>query len=188
MYNKCTIEPQFVKPLIAILYNPVYKKLYSKAIDEIENRYGLIDFVSHDFLFNMTDYYCSEMGNSLNRKIISLEQLVSPEILAIFKQTTNSIEDSLRINDMRKINLDCGYLDFYKLVLASIKFGGQKIYLKDGVYADIIAYYNKGNFEPFFWTFPDFKDGRYNSVLVKIRNIYKKQIAGLNINAGDKES
>ena len=75
------------------------------------------------------------------------------------------------------VNLDAGYLDHNKIVLASFKGAGQKIYLGNGVWADFIARYSKGRYHPFDWTFPDFKDGRYDLELSQIRAIYRKQIS-----------
>ncbi len=48
------------------------------------------------------------------------------------KEATNRIEDELRQNGSRKVNLDVGYLDMHKVVLASMKPAGQKIHLARG--------------------------------------------------------
>ncbi len=49
MKDKKTKEPQLVKPLVAILYNPTYDNVYDNAVNLIIKKYGSIDFVSKDF-------------------------------------------------------------------------------------------------------------------------------------------
>ncbi|HMO34611.1 MAG TPA: DUF4416 family protein, partial [Gemmatales bacterium] len=76
----------------------------------------------------------------------------------------------------RNANLDVGYLDHNKIVLASMKGLGQKIYLGHGVYADMVARYKHGRYQPFEWSFPDFKDGRYDLDWLAIRQKYLEQL------------
>ncbi len=66
-------------------------------------------------------------------------------------------------------------MDYHKIVLASAKFGGQKIYIGKGIYADMTLWYEKGHYKSFPWTFLDFKDGLYEKVFLRIREIYKGQ-------------
>jgi hypothetical protein len=44
------------------------------------------------------------------------------------------------------------------------------------VYADLIARYRAGRYQPFEWTFPDFRDGRYDQELSTIRRTYLAQL------------
>jgi hypothetical protein len=140
------------------------------------NRWGKIDFQGPDRLFDSTHYYEPEMGPTLQRRIISFETLVPPESLTSAKLFCNELEQLTAEAGRRKVNLDVGYLDHNKIVLASLKYAGQKIHLADGVYADLIARYESGCYRPFPWTFPDFNSGRYDEELRAIRGRYLAQL------------
>ena len=114
------------------------------------------------------------MGKNIFRLFVSFKKLISPEEIVESKLLSNKIENELAIDGKRKINLDPGYMDYHKIVLASAKFGGQKIYIAKGIYGDLTLYYKKG-WKPFDWGFPDFKSGIYNDYLLHIRTLYKKQ-------------
>jgi hypothetical protein len=116
------------------------------------------------------------MGSGLSRRIVSFYSLVPPDCLSSTKQKCNEIEDQLAGSKGRTVNLDVGYLDHNKIVLASFKSAGQKIYLGEGVWADLVARYRQGRYCSFEWTFPDFRDGRYDRELGQIREIYLKQL------------
>jgi len=74
---------------------------------------------------------------------------------------SNKVEQDFSENGKRLVNIDPGYLDFHKVVLASDKERGQKIYLGNGIYADPTLYYSKGRFHPYDWSLPDFKEETY---------------------------
>jgi hypothetical protein len=165
-----------VKLFAAVLWAP--SSPLPDVMESLRAQWGDIDFTGTDHLFDMTDYYEPEMGRNLNRRLVSFLQLVPPDCLGSAKHQCNEIEDRFAGENGRLVNLDIGYLDHNKIVLASFKGAGQKIYLGEGVWADLVARYRGGRYNPFEWTFPDFRDGRYDRELLKIRDIYKKQVAG----------
>ncbi len=138
--------------------------------------WGVLDFEGGDHHFDVTTYYEPEMGNPLYRRLVSFEALMPPTFLAKMKLCCNEIEDALARDGKRIVNLDAGYLDHNKVVLASAKGAGQKIYLDNGIYADFVGRYKSGRYQPFDWTFPDFRDGRYDQELLAIRRIYLEQM------------
>ena len=148
------------------------------CMEMLRRNWGEIDFESADYPFDKTDYYESEMGAHLKRRLVSFQRLAPPDCLISAKHLCNAIEDRLSDNNSRSVNLDIGYLDHNKIILASFKSAGQKIYLKDGVWADLVARYREGRYRPFEWTFPDFRDGRYDAELGQIRTIYLRQLRG----------
>ena len=151
-------------------------EILGSTISMLLERWGPIDFQSEDFAFDITDYYEKEMGSRLLRRFYSFETLIAPDQIVEAKLFCNQCEEHFLIDSRRQINLDAGYLDTCKLVLASAKFGGQKIYLREGIYADMTLVMYKGQWESFSWGFPDFKSRKYDAVLNKIRNLYKAQI------------
>jgi hypothetical protein len=171
------IEPvPQVKLFVVTLHRDV--QVLEQAVSEIKELFGKIDWISEDFPFDVTGYYENEMGKDLLRRFYSFEKLISPEQIVEIKIRTNQIEEKYRYEKGRMINLDPGYLDTYKVVLASAKFGGQKIYLENGIYADMTLVMYKGQWESFAWGFPDFKSRRYDLTLSKIRDLYKAQMRG----------
>ncbi len=136
--------------------------------------FGPIDYTSKSFVFDATDYYQPEMGAGIRRLFVSFERLIDPAEIVSVKLESNRLEEEFLFSEGgRSINLDPGYMDTFKVVLASAKSGWQKIYLDRGIYADPTLYYRKGAFYPFEWGFPDFKGGLYNEALLQIRQRYK---------------
>jgi hypothetical protein len=166
--------PSPVKLVIAVLHSD--ENLLAKAQMQMTEKFGPIDFTSQSFSFEVTTYYVPEMGSPQIRLFCSFEKLISPGDLAHIKLITNALEDELAINGRRKMNLDPGYLDTDKFVLASAKYNGQKIYLADGIWADLTLHYEKGHFSPYPWSFADFRGGEYEKTFLRIREIYKAQL------------
>jgi hypothetical protein len=173
-------EPRAVDPVkqfVAVLWRDA--AALDTATHVLQDHWGPIDVAGPDHPFDATDYYVAEMGNGLQRRLLAFAQLVPPDSLAAAKRLCNDLELRLTANRGRQVNLDVGYLDHNKIVLASVKYAGQKIYLGDGVYADLVARYTRNHYAPFEWTFPDFRDGRYNEELAEMRDRYLSQMREL---------
>ena len=167
-------QPLPVKYFIAVLFRD--DECCAKVKNELVARWGRIDLEGTNHPFDVTDYYESEMGTPLYRRLLAFETLYVPTLIVAMKLQCNDIETALAHNGKRTINLDAGYLDHNKYLLASAKQAGQKVYLDRGIYADLSGRYKAGNYRPFEWTFPDFRDGRYDEELLAIRRLYREQI------------
>jgi hypothetical protein len=167
-------KPIPVKLFCGALYSDA--QLLKKSRLLLNKRYGEIDFQGEQFCFDISEYYRAEMGWPIYRLFWSFERLINPNEIARIKVECNEIEDQLAVHSNRKVNLDPGYLDYDKIVLASAKYNGQKIYLDYGIYADLTLHYEKGNYYPYPWSFPDFKNGGYNRTFLRIRELYKVQL------------
>jgi hypothetical protein len=140
---------------------------------------GAADLLSPIYPFDTTDYYEPEMGPGLLRQFVTFDLPASPERLAEIKVATNAIEAAFAAdsNLTRPVNLDPGYLTRAKLVLASMKNFAHRIYLRDGVYAEVTLIYKHGHWEAAPWTFPDYASGLYDDFLNQARCRYHEQIS-----------
>ena len=164
-------DPLPVLPIAAVLSSDL--KQAELALAELASDWAGIDIEGEATPFANTDYYEQEMGGGLSRRFVSFCRLDGPDVLVALKQRAWEIDQRFAENGQRTVNLDPGYIDATKVVLASFKPGTQKIYLGHGVWADLVAYFQHGAFGPLPWTFPDMRDGPHLRFFEKARQQYK---------------
>ncbi|MBI5234099.1 MAG: DUF4416 family protein [Deltaproteobacteria bacterium] len=151
-------------------------------IDEVMERlvlnFGALDFKSALLDFVQTDYYESELGPCLKRRIISFSDLIEIERLIEIKLFTNSMEQDYLSDAKRQTNIDPGYLSLERVVLATCKDFAHRIYLGKGVYADLTLVYRGKDFRPLEWTYPDYASDELRHILREIRSLYSQKRAG----------
>ncbi len=163
--------PDSVRLLVACLYAPSAD--LDATRESLEARLGPVERTSQSWPFDVTDYYEPEMGPGLMRLFWSFEELIPPDRLPEIKSICTQIEPR-----PRTVNLDPMYLDHHKLLLASGKAAGQKVYLGQGIWGDIVLRFHQGGWSPLEWSFPDFVDERYHDFLGGIRRRYLEVRAG----------
>jgi len=170
--------PQPVKLFLALLSTDPY--FFTTATFQLQQSYGSVDLESEVFPWNTTDYYREEMGENLRRKFVTFERLLSPEELVRIKLETNALELSLSSasspTSPRRVNLDPGYLDSTKLVLASTKNQAHRLYLSQGIYAEVTLLYHHGAFHPFVYTYADYRWPETQAFLRQARTRYLAQL------------
>jgi hypothetical protein len=158
-------------------------ELFDEAAKPLEAAFGPVDLASDVMDFDFTHYYDQAMGSPLYRRFLGFQRLISPESLIEAKLTTNALEGDFAVrvprgSPPRPINLDPGYLDHAKLVLASMKDFSHRIYLGRSVFAEVTLMYHKGAWQPMPWTFPDYASERYHPFLTAMRRSLREQSAG----------
>ncbi len=143
------------------------------AAEALGREFGPPDRGSAVWPFDGTDYYREELGPGPVRAFLAFPGAFPPDGLAGRKLLTNRLEKELASSLggpwPRPVNLDPGYLTPAKLVLASAKNFSHRIYLSDGIYAEVTLQYKKGGFRTLPWTFPDFASGRYDAFFLELR-------------------
>jgi Domain of unknown function (DUF4416) len=167
-------EPEKVKLIASLLAGD--PALLAEAKTALLPLLGPIDFESSLLPFDHTDYYTPEFGPGLVRQIVTFERLVDPADLSTIKRRTNDLEQSLVAGERRRVNIDPGYVSLGKLVLASTKNHGHRLYLGQGIYGEVTLTYQHGRFHPWPWTYPDYASDEYCALFDKIRERYKAQL------------
>jgi len=156
---------------------------HSKLIPEVEQRlvtaYGAIDHRSPVIPFDFTDYYQGEMGDVIDRILFSFERLIEADQLPEIKRQTNRIEEELvplYTLVKRPVNLDPGYIEQAKVILATTKNFYHRIYLGDGIFGEVTMHFKNNTFQIFPWTYPDYQSIDYQEFFLKMRHIYRNQL------------
>jgi hypothetical protein len=165
-------------PSVKLIIGFIFKDpgIYEKTKKILVKRFSKTDFESGILPFRHTDYYEKELGRDLKRGFIAFKKLIPPEYLSGIKITTNRIEEKFSAKGFRQINIDPGYLDSAKLVLASTKDYMHRVYLNKGIFAEITLFFQDKTFKPWEWTYPDYKSREYIAIFNRIRQMYTAQI------------
>ncbi|MBD3392332.1 MAG: DUF4416 family protein [Chitinivibrionales bacterium] len=141
-----------------------------RVLDDVKARFGTAASSYGPVPFSaFTGYYAGEMGENLEKVYLTFAGLVDRDGLARAKLDTNEIEREYSANGRRTVNLDPGYLARDKLVLATTKDFFHRLYLADGIYAEVTLHYRQGRFRYFSWTYADYKEPAFLAFLEKAR-------------------
>ena len=157
-----------------------------KLLKNVEPRlceaYGPIDHRSDVLPFDFTDYYKTEMGDLIDRVFFSFERLIEADQLAEIKRQTNQLEDELAAlltkpgtKVKRPVNLDPGYIEQAKVILASTKNFYHRIYLGGGIFGEVTMHFKNNTYQFFPWTYPDYQSKDYQDFFLRMRQILRSQ-------------
>lgn len=146
-------------------------------------RWGEPVLESPRFAFCETDYYRRTMGADLRKVFWAFAPEFDPAELPGVKLETNAWEAEFarqaEVPEERPLNLDPGYLNLGKLVLASTKDFTHRIYLARGIFAEVTLYYQRGRWEHHRWTFPDYRRDDYHAFFSQCRTYLHQWIRGV---------
>lgn len=171
-------EPKPVKYFTGLLApEPV---LLTEVESDLMAILGAVDARSEILPWSASRYYEREMGTGLLRRFVSFAPLMSPGRLPAIKLQTQQVEERFRGNREgrrgRRINVDPGYLERDKIVLASTKNAAHRIYLQSGIYAETTLLYQNGGYQACRHTYPDYLWPETIAFLTQIRAAYLEQL------------
>ena len=156
--------------------------------EKVEREFGAIAKESATYRFDdFTQYYEKEMGSALNKRFWVFENLVDPGELASIKIMTNLWEQEIgdrlyregKAETPRPLNLDPGYIELGKLILASTKDHAHRIYLRDGIFAETTLMYTQKEWKALPWSYADYRDAKNQEFFTECRSYLKKRLQEL---------
>ena len=163
------------KLIVGVIYND--GEIYERAVAMLKAEFGEIDGESEHFSFSreFSDYYDEELGGEGQRVIFSFCDTVDPARQAEIKQKTNEMEKELSRDGNRLINLDPGFINHGRLMLATTKKAGFRIPLSDGIYTELTLFWAKGAWHKLPWSYRDYQSERVQKFLTETRKRYLEQ-------------
>lgn len=160
------------KLIIGVIYHD--EEVLRQALDILTREFGEIEAVSEEFSFSgeFSTYYDEEIGGEGLRRIYSFKETVDPTRQADIKIRTNEIEAEFSVDGKRKINLDPGFINHGRLLLATTKETGFRIPLKEGIYTELTLFWARGGWQKLPWTYRDYQSERVQKFITEVRHSY----------------
>jgi hypothetical protein len=156
-----------------------YDEAFQWSLKNMTEKWGPIALKSPEFDFSETSFYTREMGTDLRKQLIAFERLIDPVELAGTKVQSNQWEqqyaESSDHPEIRPLNIDPGYITEAKLVLATTKNRDHRIYLQQGIFAEITLFYQGNRWQKSRWTYPDYQRADFQEFFTNCRDWLRKR-------------
>ncbi len=153
------------------------------ATQQLAAQYGSILMTSQDFSFHHTKYYDLTMGTGLIKRLLVFDAIVPPDILPEAKRFAIGLENQLaeigKFSDIRPLNLDPGLLQLGKFLLATTKDQAHRVYLRDGIFAEVTLRFQGRAFEIWPWTYADYREDAVREFLNQARAKLHERVLGM---------
>jgi len=150
------------------------------AAERLEEVYGPIGARSEAYAFTQTGYYEAAMGKDLQKQLWAFDRLVPLDSIGSIKNGTNALETELvsekTFPERRPLNLDPGLLTLGKFQLATTKDQAHRVYVGEGIYAENTLRFQEGAFEPWPWTYADYRLPQVRDFLAQMRARYQERL------------
>jgi hypothetical protein len=160
-----------------------HEALLQRARARLEEAHGPVALASAIYAFNQTSYYEATMGSDLRKQLWAFQDLMAADRLPSSKLACIALERDLAaeqrgaLAEARPINLDPGYLVLGKFVLATTKDQAHRLYLRDGIHAEVTLHYRGGSFQPWPWTYADYRLPEVIAFLGQAREYYRQALS-----------
>jgi hypothetical protein len=174
-------EPRAQLPVLLVVASfSRHERALAWGREKLEAAYGPVGLASEPFDFLQTTYYETTMGAGLRKQLLCFRDLLSADGLPPVKLHTNALERELAearlFEEERPLNLDPGLLSLGKFMLATTKDQSHRIYLSQGIFAEVTLRYEAREFVPWPWTYADYRQDCVRTFLNKARDYYRGRL------------
>jgi hypothetical protein len=160
--------------VLGLLRSPTVPR--EELLAALAERFGPVGAATGEEPFVQSRYYEGEMGTGLLRSYVALEGLRDPGEFAGLKLASNALEAAWAGPAGRVVNADPGLLNLTQVVLASGKPAAHRVYLGQGIYAEVELVFERGSFRPLPWTYPDYREARAIGFFNEVREGHKRRL------------
>jgi hypothetical protein len=150
------------------------------AAETATRHWGKLALQSPVFDFTETDFYTQSMGTELKKQFLAFDNLIDPVELAETKLKSNDWEveysNASEHSELRPLNIDPGYISEAKLVLATTKDRDHRIYLQQGIFAEVTLHFRGRKWTASRWTYPDYQRPDFQEFFTKCRSLLRERI------------
>ncbi len=150
-----------------------YQEALDWTIEQSQIFWGPIALKSPVFDFTETGFYTQSMGAGLRKQFLAYEPLIDSSDIASTKLRSNEWESAYRSYadhpEQRPVNIDPGYITEAKLVLVTTKDRDHRVYLQQGIYAEVTLFYRSKQWQHSRWTYPDYQREDFQEFFTQCR-------------------
>lgn len=151
----------------SVIFNTTHITL-NEFKDLWSERFDLFECFHPEFNPSL-EYYAKEMGDQLQRIIIVSSTKVQREQMIVEKLWATEFERVNSENNKRFLNIDIGLITLEQILLSTSKPYSHRIYLRDGVYAELTYKYENKSYHFLPWTYPDYQHAEKVSFFNSLR-------------------
>jgi hypothetical protein len=169
------------KPVLLIAaVSSRYESALQWTIEKTTGYWGKLALQSPVYDFTETDFYTQSMGTDLKKQFLVFDEMIDPGDLAPTKIQSNQWEleyaEQADHPQKRPLNIDPGYISEAKLVLATTKDRDHRIYLQQGIFAEVTLHFRGKQWTSSRWTYPDYQRTDFQAFFTDCRNLLRERI------------
>ena len=166
-------KPPKGRLIVSIIYSSM--DALADALKQLEKQFGRVQCETREIAYG-GDLYKEEMGDRLERRFFSFDRMVErdklPEIKGICSRVEKLFGDQVGDFTFRTVNIDPGILTPDNLTMVSHREYNHRIYLTDGVFAELALVYSHGRFVRLPWTNLEFCEGEAIDFFARVRQSF----------------